>query len=121
MEDGHFTLHTQFTDMDKYSQSFTFVPFKEYPAINGLFGWFDPEVTEGKADSDIVKTFISTLPNDSREALEQGKQVLAKTPWPWQSISKCFNRHFPTEQETRQWFEGILKMIEEERKRQGLS
>ena len=119
---GLFILPIQFPSyfMDKYSEATTFIPFKEYPAINGLLGWLDPEVCDGKSDSEVINDYVIKLPDESNDALKQGRVLLDKDPWPWEGISKCFNRHFSNEQETHDWFEGILNMIEEERKKQGL-
>jgi len=106
--------------MDRFSSLQTSLPFSDYPALNGLGGWLDPETRDFSYDEKNMQIYVQRLPEESQDALIQGKQFLELNPFPWEYIVKHYNRYFPNEQETHKWFEGILKMIEEERKRQGL-
>ena len=109
--------------MDKYSQAKTSMPFKNYQSVGGLSGWLNPEcsVHGGRSDAEIIKEYVSKFPEESLKVILQGREWLESDEFDWKKITVYFNRYFQSGQEAIEWFKGILKMIEEERKRQGLN
>lgn len=74
---------TPFSNMDQYSQATTSIPFEEYPALNGLGGWLNPESHPFSSDEENIKEYVSRLPEESADALVQGKAYLKLQPFPW--------------------------------------
>ena len=83
--------------------------------MGGLGGWLNPEVRDFGSDEENIREYVRRLPEESADALVQGKAYLKLSPFPWQYIVTNYNRYFPDEESTKQWFASILKMIEEEK------